>query len=182
MADWGSGCILHGDWPSCMAAPSRPRATVRDKGSSFTLTLPIVGGVAPTSPEAADQAATSRTPLRILVIDDNRDAADTLGTLLRVQGHDVRVEYDGAGGIREAQAFRPQVILLDIGLPGTNGYDVCRALRQQPWGRSALIIAMTGWGQEEDRRNSRDAGFDHHLVKPAKPQLVDSLLQDLARR
>jgi DNA-binding response OmpR family regulator len=99
-----------------------------------------------------------------------------------VQGHDVRVEYDGAGGIREAQAFRPQVILLDIGLPGTNGYDVCRALRQQPWGRSALIIAMTGWGQEEDRRNSRDAGFDHHLVKPAKPQLVDSLLQDLARR
>jgi two-component system CheB/CheR fusion protein len=104
--------------------------------------------------------------LRVLVVDDNPDAADSLAMLLRLEGHDVRIARDGRAALEGAQAYLPRVVLLDIGLPGLDGYSVARHLREQPGTRDALLVAISGYGQEEDRQRSRQAGFDHHLVKP----------------
>jgi DNA-binding response OmpR family regulator len=109
---------------------------------------------------------------RILVTDDNQDAANSVAMLLRLSGHDVETAYDGISAIQKAEAYRPEIMLLDIGLPGMNGYDVCRSIRQQPWGNGIRIVALTGWGQDQDRRNAREAGFDDHLVKPVDPQVL----------
>ncbi len=103
---------------------------------------------------------------RILVVDDNRDAAHSLATLLRVQGHDTSIAYDGAEAVERAAVYAPHVVLLDIGMPLMNGYDACRAIRQQESGARCTIIALTGWGQDADRQKSKEAGFDGHLVKP----------------
>jgi DNA-binding response OmpR family regulator len=102
---------------------------------------------------------------RILVVDDNEDAADSLAMLLTVRGDEVRIAYDGAQAVEAEQAFHPEVVLLDIGLPKLSGYDVARRIRSVR-GEEVLIIAITGWGQEEDRAQARDAGFDHHFTKP----------------
>ncbi len=103
---------------------------------------------------------------RILVVDDNRDGASSLAMLLAVMGHDTRIAHDGLEGVELAEAFRPDLIVLDIGLPKLNGLDACRRIREQPWAKNVVIAAATGWGQDEDRRRSEEAGFDHHLVKP----------------
>ena len=103
---------------------------------------------------------------RILVVDDNRDGASSLAMLLTVMGHDTRIAHDGLEGVELAEAFRPDLIVLDIGLPKLNGLDACRRIREQPWAKNVVIAAATGWGQDEDRRRSEEAGFDHHLVKP----------------
>lgn len=116
-----------------------------------------------TAPSSA--AAVAHDTFRILVVDDNRDAADTLGMFLRAKGHDVRIAYDGVEGVGAALAFKPQVVLLDIGLPKLFGYDVARELREK-FGQSVLIVAITGYGQEEDRRRSKEAGIDYHFTKP----------------
>ncbi|MBA3596924.1 MAG: PAS domain S-box protein [Methylibium sp.] len=116
---------------------------------------------------------------RILVVDDNRDAAASLALMLGLMGNEVRTAYDGAEALETAAAFLPDTVLLDIGMPRLSGYDVCRALRQQAWGRSILVLALTGWGQEEDRRKSHEAGFDGHLVKPVDPP---ALAEWLAKR
>jgi CheY-like chemotaxis protein len=113
---------------------------------------------------------------RILVIDDNEDAARSMAKLLRMLGHEVDLAYDGPSGIDAARSFRPDVVLLDIGMPGMNGYEVAARLRQEEGCRDALIIAASGYGQEEDRRRSREAGFDHHLVKPIDYDLLNTLL------
>ena len=105
--------------------------------------------------------------------------ADSLAMLLRLMGNETRTAYDGQEAVDAAEEFRPDVVLLDIGLPKLNGYEACRRIREQPWGASAVIIALTGWGQEEDRRKSEEAGFDHHLVKPVEPQDLMKLLADL---
>jgi CheY-like chemotaxis protein len=118
--------------------------------------------------------------LRILVVDDNRDAAETLAMLLRLLGHDVRVEHDGLLALQLADEFRPQVVLLDIGLPGLNGWETARNLRRMSWSHGLVLIALTGWAQDADRRRSRDAGFDHHLVKPIDMARLHRLL-DSAR-
>ncbi len=112
-------------------------------------------------------------------MDDNRDAADSLGALLTLHGHHARVVYDSLGAIETAGDFRPQVMLLDIGLPGLNGYETAQQVRQQPWGRNLLLIAVTGWGQEEAKRRSWEAGFDSHLVKPVDPSVLVELLGTL---
>ena len=109
---------------------------------------------------------------RILVTDDNQDAAKSLSMLLRLSGHEVETAYDGESAVEKADSYRPDIMLLDIGLPGMNGYDVCRAIRQRPWGKSIRIVALTGWGQEQDRQNAHEAGFDDHLVKPVDPQVL----------
>jgi DNA-binding response OmpR family regulator len=114
-----------------------------------------------------------------LIVDDNRDAADSLVMLLRIMGNDTRTAYDGQEGVQVAGEFRPDVILLDIGLPKLNGYEACRRIREQAWGKQAVLIAVTGWGQEEDRRRSREAGFDQHMVKPVDPQDLLKLLAGL---
>ena len=113
---------------------------------------------------------------RILVADDNRDAADSLAVMLKVIGHEVRTAYDGQQAIDMAEAFRPALALLDIGMPRLNGYDTARRIREQPFGRDMVLIALTGWGQPEDKQRSQLAGFDHHLVKPVDPSALDRLL------
>ena len=115
------------------------------------------------------------TALRVLVADDNRDAADSLQRILALYGHDVRVAYDGATAVKLGEEFRPRVAILDIGIPGTNGYDVARALRNRQ-GERVMLVALTGWGQEADRRRATEAGFDHHLTKPVDPSSLNSLL------
>jgi DNA-binding response OmpR family regulator len=99
--------------------------------------------------------------------------------ILRILGNDVRTAYDGQQGLDVADEFRPDVILLDIGLPKLNGYEVCRRIREQLWGKKVILIAVTGWGQEKDRRLSQEAGFDHHLVKPVDSERLMNLLADL---
>jgi CheY-like chemotaxis protein len=119
------------------------------------------------------------TSFRILVVDDNRDSAESLGLLLKLLGYEVRVVHDGLTAVRVAGEFEPRAVLLDIGLPSLNGYDAARRIRQQPGGAQAVLIAVTGWGQEVDRQRSKQAGFDHHLVKPLDPDTLTTLLASL---
>jgi DNA-binding response OmpR family regulator len=112
----------------------------------------------------------------VLVVDDNRDAAASLAMMLSLRGHDTRTAHDGLEALELAEAFRPEVILLDIGLPKLNGYDTCRRIREQPWGKGMCIVAVTGWGQEDDRRRSQEAGFDEHMVKPVDVAALEQLL------
>ncbi len=117
---------------------------------------------------------------RVLVVDDNADATRTLGLLLKLSGHEVRVAGDGPEALQAAPEFRPEIVLLDIGLPGMNGYEVARRLRDMPELKGAVLVAQTGWGQEEDRRRSSEAGIDHHLVKPVDLDLLQSILDGQA--
>jgi CheY-like chemotaxis protein len=113
------------------------------------------------------------------VVDDNADAADSLGQLLEMLGNEVRTAYDGEAGIAAAEAFRPDVVLMDIGMPKLNGHEACRRIREQPWGKGMLLVALTGWGQDDDRRKTAAAGFDHHLVKPVDPQALNRFMGEL---
>jgi len=143
------------------------------KGSEFVVRLPVaVEASKPQAPGFEDEPAATKSSLRILIVDDNRDGADSLSELLKMMGNDTRTAYDGQQGVALAEEYRPDVTLLDIGLPTLNGYEVCQLIRQQPWGQDVLLIAVTGWGQDEDRRRSREAGFDHHIVKPVDPQAL----------
>lgn len=122
----------------------------------------------------------SPRPMRILVVDDNRDAADSLGQMLRIAGHETATAYDGMEAIEVATTFRPEVVVLDIGLPKMNGFEVARRIREQPWGKDLALLALTGWGQIEDKRRALESGFDHHLTKPVDPIAFDQLLVGLA--
>jgi PAS domain S-box-containing protein len=135
------------------------------RGSTFTLRLPVTEGQpAPAGPGVEDGPhATGR---RILVVDDNRDGADSLAMMLRLLGNETKTANDGVEALAEAEQFRPEVILMDVGMPRLNGLDATRRIREQPWGQAMTIIALTGWGQENDRQRSREAGCDGHLVKP----------------
>jgi len=150
----------------------------RGKGSEFTVTLPLGAEDPLARGEEPAQHASPRSMRgkKILVADDNRDAADSLAMLLRLSGHEVRVATTGRAALALASAFRPAAALLDIGMPELNGYEVARALRAEPWGRSMQLIALTGWGQDEDKRQAQAAGFDHHLVKPVGYERLEELL------
>jgi CheY-like chemotaxis protein len=124
----------------------------------------------------AENTAGSR---RVLVVDDNHDAAATIEKLLQLSGHEVRTAHDGLEALRAAEEFRPDVALLDLGMPRMNGYDTARALRDHGDGKNIALIALTGWGQDEDRRRSQEAGFSHHLVKPVAPATLLQLLAAL---
>ena len=131
--------------------------------------------------EASEPAdALPRTARRVLIVDDNVDGAESLALLLRFAGHTIEVAHDGQEALTVAEQFRPDVMLLDIGLPGLNGYEVCQRIRRGPWGKAMTIVALTGWGQEEDRRRSTEAGFDTHLVKPVDPPSLMQLLASTA--
>jgi DNA-binding response OmpR family regulator len=123
-------------------------------------------------------SGTGLAGVRVLVIDDNRDGADILGILIEEQGGMVRVAYDGASGLLAALEFKPEVVLLDIGLPDMDGYEACRRLRAQ-FDRDMSIVALTGWGQERDKQRALDAGFDAHLTKPADPQQLSETIRAL---
>jgi PAS domain S-box-containing protein len=145
-------------------------------GSEFVIRMPATA--APQAAVDARQPAAVDAPARrrILVVDDNADAAESLAALLTIGGHDTAVAHDGPEAIEEARRFTPDVVFLDIGLPTLDGYETARLIRQQPWGKDMFLVALTGWGQIEDRRRSREAGFNQHLVKPADPDLVTKLL------
>ena len=145
-----------------------------DTGSEFVVSLPAFDdGPAPRRKRESFVASTVR---RILVVDDNRDSATSLALLLRMAGHVVEVAGDGPGAVQAVGSFRPDLILLDIGLPGMNGYETCRAIRARPGAEVVVIAAVTGWGQEEDHRKSREAGFDAHLVKPVEQEALLALI------
>ena len=116
--------------------------------------------------------------LRVLIVDDNLDAAESLATILRLQGYDVMSASNGHEALRIAESARPEVVILDIGLPGLDGYEVARQIRRQPWGAAMLLVAVSGWGQPEDKRRSAEAGLSHHLVKPVNPVDIEQLLAD----
>jgi CheY-like chemotaxis protein len=116
----------------------------------------------------------------VLVVDDNLDAAQSLAMLLKAGGHDVRTAHDGPATLEAALAYRPNVVLLDIGMPGMNGFDVAKRLRQEPALGNVVLVAMTGYGQDADRQRSQEAGFDHHLVKPALFEQVQKILANVS--
>ena len=118
---------------------------------------------------------------RILIVDDNRDAANTLGALLQLIGAEARVVYDGAAALEALGEFRPSVVLLDLGMPGMDGYEVARRIRAPPQARDTTLIALTGWGEASDRQRSRQAGFHHHLVKPVDVDAMQAVLASLPR-
>jgi PAS domain S-box-containing protein len=153
------------------------RSPGRGLGSEFIVRLPgVVEERAPDADGNGHAGAPRGTPRRILIVDDNRDAAESLADLLAFLGHETRTAHDGQSGLEAATAFRPEIVLLDLGMPGMSGFDVARALRADPALRELTIVALTGWGQDEDRRRTREAGFDHHLVKPPDPDALERLL------
>jgi len=143
-------------------------------GSEFIVRLPVTTHQ-PSSPRKAVLPVSSKHR-RVLIADDNRDAVDSLSLLLELSGHEVRVAHLGRTALSLAQSFQPNVALLDIGMPDLSGYEVARALRQEPWATDLQLIALTGWGQDDDRRRAREAGFDHHLTKPIDPSQLESLI------
>jgi PAS domain S-box-containing protein len=152
------------------------------RGSEFLIRLPLGAGAqnmvdAGTEPEQISVDA----GLKILVVDDNRDAADTCAMLLEASGHHVQTAYTARQALELARTFRPHALLLDIGLPDMDGYQLAQQVRSNPWGRGVVLVAVTGWGQEQDRQRAVAAGFDHHLVKPISAETVETLLHSLAR-
>ena len=152
-----------------------------DQGSEFTVRLPLATNCGEFAEPAAEQVPLPSPELRILIADDNRDSAESMRELLLLRGNEVAVAYDGEEALERAVAFSPDVVLLDIGMPKMNGYDVARQLRATSYGRDVMLIAMTGWGHEDDRLRSRTAGFDHHLVKPVDFVQLQKLLADRTR-
>jgi PAS domain S-box-containing protein len=146
------------------------------RGSEFIVQLPVMPEPAatPVATEQTDETGSCKS--RILVVDDNHDAAISLAIVLNMIGHDTHTVHDGLSAVEAAASYRPDVILLDLGLPEIDGYDAARRIREQPWGKSIVLIAVTGWGQEADKRRSHAAGFDHHLVKPVDPSRLSQLL------
>lgn len=150
------------------------------QGSEFVVRLPIMVETPSPLPEPSLNKQPPITARRILVVDDNRDSAESLAELLELNGNQTRTAFDGLEAVEAAATFKPDLILLDIGLPKLNGYGVCRRIREQPWGKSMVIVALTGWGQEEDRQKSKEAGFNGHMVKPIDLTALSKLLADLA--
>ena len=153
------------------------RSEGQGRGSEFVVTLPYAKVAAHAGdPTSRDASRGGLTPRRVLVVDDNRDAADSVALLLKLLGADVRMSYDGADALAAIDSFHPVIVLLDIGLPGMDGYEIARRIRQRPDLDHVTLIALTGWGQAEDRLRSQEAGFQHHLVKPADPEALEALL------
>ena len=151
-------------------------------GSEFTVRLPLAVETAETAAAAPAAPAAGMARCRILVVDDNVDAADSMTMALELLGYETRAAHDGASGLRLAREFAPQVVLLDIGLPGQNGYEVARRLRAAPWGAGMFLIAATGWGQDTDKQMALDAGFDGHLTKPVDFGALQALLAQRSDR
>jgi PAS domain S-box-containing protein len=153
----------------------------QDMGSTFVIRLPAAESSLGQPPTAEGSLPSGASSLRVLIVDDNRDAADSLAMLLRITGNEIRTTYDGLEALQVASDFRPEVVLLDIGLPKIDGHEVAQRLRREPWGQRICLIAVTGWSDESDRARSRAAGFDHHLVKPLDTGHLAKLLDSLER-
>ncbi len=149
------------------------------RGSTFTVRLPLAADQTLNRAAASTEAPPATSARRILVADDNEDAANSVAMLLQLSGHDVRVVHGGRAALSMAETFRPDIALLDIGMPELNGYELAKALRREPWGAGISLIAVTGWGQERDRKRAMDAGFDKHLTKPIDPSTLEAVLSNL---
>jgi PAS domain S-box-containing protein len=152
-----------------------------DQGSEFVVQLPSAAEMVGAPRPGGDGTEAAPPPCRILVVDDSQDASESLAMLLRIAGNEVRTAQDGLEAVGAAVAFRPDVVLMDIGLPKLNGYAAARRIRELPSSRAMVLIALTGWGQEEDRRRSREAGFDHHMTKPVEFAALRQLLLEVNR-
>ena len=150
-----------------------------NQGSEFTVHLPILDAESPETRSAPPNAVSAKVKRRVLVVDDNKAAADMLSLVIKMLGNEIRTACDGHEAVEAAQEFQPDLILMDLGMPRMNGFDAARQIREQPWGRNIRLVALTGWGQEEDRQRTREAGFDGHLVKPAEPADLEALLANL---
>ncbi len=151
-----------------------------NKGSEFIVRLPAVSD-SPTQPHIAAELEDKPVPQRckVLIVDDDEDTVTSLSIMLRILGHEVLSAHDGVQALEAAKSFRPDVVLLDIALPRMNGYEAARRIRQESWGENMKLVALTGWGQEEDKRRSIEAGFNHHLTKPMEPTALEVLLKEL---
>ena len=152
------------------------------KGAELIVQLPLheTGQASTVIPEPVEQpAAPPLTPRRVLVVDDNVDAAETLALMLKLHGHHVQTAHDGLDALRVAAVFAPHVILLDLGMPNLNGYETANRIRSQPWGREMALVALTGWGQPKDRKRTVEAGFDAHLVKPVDQNTLLKTLHEV---
>ena len=149
------------------------------QGCEFVVRLPIREEVIEEKPKAAASDPQIKASRRILVVDDNEDSANSLATFLRLLGNETHTAFDGVEALEKAAALQPDVVLLDIGMPRLNGYEVARQIRAQPWGAQVVLVAVTGWGQDEDRLKAREAGFDCHMVKPIDPAALTSTLATL---
>jgi len=164
-------------WPTWWTISISARSEEAGSGSEFIIRLPRMnpeqtGDTTMHEPSDRDRTHPPPGPRTILVADDNRDALESLGMLLELHGHEVYTAADGGEACRIAEQKRPQIALLDLGMPKLSGYDVARRIRRQAWGRTIYLVALTGWGQDGDRRRSAAAGFDTHLVKPLDPQVL----------
>ena len=153
------------------------------KGSTFTITLPMASEIESHTPIANSQKKLAPTalPLRVLIADDNEDAASTLNDFLSIHGHEVKVAFDGIQALRMARQFAAEVVILDIGMPEMNGYEVAETIRSWRDENRPVLIALTGWGADNDMKNASAAGFDFHFTKPVHPGDIASLLRDLPR-
>jgi CheY-like chemotaxis protein len=149
------------------------------RGSEFVVSLPTISGPHEDRKSAVEAPPRVAMRTRILVVDDNLDSATSMSLLLKLDGHDVKMAHDGPAALACAKAFHPQVILLDIGLPGMSGYEVARELRRDESFADVVLIALTGYGQAEDRRKSKAAGFDHHLTKPLDDDALATVLDSM---
>jgi CheY-like chemotaxis protein len=152
-------------------------------GCEFIVRLPLTGGEPQRSNEERNAEPQRERPRpgrhRLLVVDDNKDAAVSLSMLLKLKGHEVRVAHSGAAALDMMKEYAPDAIFLDIGMPGMDGYELARRMRQMPGLEKVILAALTGWGQEEDRRRTAEAGFNHHLVKPPEPKTLEGVLAEL---
>ena len=155
-----------------------------DRGSTFVVTIPLASGApAPQSaPGAPPGAPAPQGARRVLVVDDNADAAESLSELLALSGHTTQTAQNGPDALAAAARLRPEFVFLDIGLPGMNGYEVARALRADPSCGEPVLVALTGWGSDDDRRRSTEAGFDFHLTKPVVSEQLEQLFTSCSRR
>jgi PAS domain S-box-containing protein len=149
------------------------------RGSEFVVRIPTIASERPEATSSPAETVSQPSRRRVLVVDDNTDAAESLAALLAIGGHETRLAHDGLQAVAEAKAFHPDVVFLDIGMPELDGHETARRIREQPWGKDMVLVALTGWGQTEDRRRSKEAGFNHHLVKPADPAVVAKLISSL---
>jgi len=149
------------------------------KGTEFIVRLPLASATAPEPEQALSTPVVRRKHRRILVVDDHIDAAESLALLLELQGHEVHVAHDGRAGLSLAQANPPEVAFFDVGMPDIDGIELARRFRANPRLRGVWLVALTGWGQQQDRQRTREAGFDHHLVKPPEPEALDAVFAEI---
>jgi CheY-like chemotaxis protein len=158
------------------------RSDGQGQGSEFLVWLPALPDLVKPIRLAEGDSRSAITSLRVLVVDDNYDAADSMATMLQLLGNDTFTARDGEEAVSACETFHPDVVLMDIAMPTMNGYEACRQMRLAPWGRDVVIIALTGWGTDEDRRRTREFGFNHHLTKPVNLATLRSILGGLEPR